>query len=212
MPYRRNYRKRPTLRRRRRYTRRRIMSRSLTKRALKVHHFKRTFALNFISSSSAGDVLGAYLFTFSQLPNYAEFTNLYDQYRINKIVVKFIPTHNSSDVSVAAQSIPNFNTVLDFNDATPLTLQSQLFEYQNWRMTRGTQVHTRVFRPSTLDATSTSGAITATNPTWRQWISTVNSDVPHFGLKYCAEGTTFADGAMAWRPYVTFYFSCKAVK
>lgn len=210
MPYRRNYRKRPTLRRRRRYTRRRTMRRPLTQRALKVHHFKRTFALDYITSAAGSDVLGAYSFTLSQLPNYTEFTNLYDQYRINKILIKFVPNVNSADVAAAA-TIAQFNTVLDFNDATPLGSLNACFEYGNWRMSRGTQIHTRIFRPSTLDATSTSGAITATNPTWRQWISTANSDVPHFGLKYCAEPTA-GNSDIDWRPYVTMYLSCKSVK
>lgn len=212
MPYRRNYRKRPTLRRRRRYTRRRIMRRPLTKRALKVHHFKRTFALDYITSAAGADVLGAFNFYLAQLPNYTEFTNLYDQYRINKILIKFVPNVNSADVAASA-TIAQFNTVLDFNDSTPLASLNNCFEYGNWRMTRGTQVHTRIFTPSSLDAVANTGGTTPSfvNPTWKQWIATSSANIPHFGLKYCAEPTASA-GDIDWRPYVTMYFSCKSVK
>ena len=129
MAYRRTYRRRRLTRRPRRMMRRKP-SRPLAKRAMKVHHFRRTFKASNISSTTTG-VLGGYSFSLDQLPNYTEFTNLFDQYRINKIVVKFIPNHNSSDVSASTQVISNFNSVIDPTDATAPATGAELYEYQN---------------------------------------------------------------------------------
>lgn len=208
---------RKTYRRRRRYTRRprRMMRRprrTLSKRSLNVHHFKRTFTLTDVNSSSAGNQFFGYSFNLTQLPNFAEFTSLFDAYRINKILVKFVPNHNSSDVGVTAQNIPNFHSVLDYNDATAPASLNQMYEYANWKMTRGTAIHKRIFRPTTLDSVDTgSGAVSSSNPQWKQWINTGNANVNHYGLKVGIE-ISQATYDISWRPYITVYLSCKSVK
>lgn len=212
MPYRRSYRPRRTLRRRpRRMMRRRIYRRRPRLSSLKVHHFKRTFALTQIQGAIT-DTLGAYTFRLDQLPNYTEFTNLYDSYRINKIVIKFVPTANSANVGDTNNLLTQFHTVLDFNDGGAPASLNALYEYGNWRMTRGSQIHTRVFTPSTMGVVSdVSAGGVAGAPKYKQWINTSEADVYHFGLKYCAAAQVTALD-INWTPYVSFYLSCKSVK
>ena len=179
--------------------------------SLKTYHFKRTFTLPFIQSQTT-TVFGAYAFSFNDLPNSSEFSALFDQYRVNKLVIKFVPNHNSSEVG-STKALMEFNSVLDFNDQTAPTALNQLYEYANWRMTRGNAIHTRVFTPAVLSLVST------TSPTnyqgdqskWKQWLATSQLDVEHYGIKY-AIGATQAAGDMYFTPYVTAYFSCKSVK
>lgn len=211
MPYRRTYRRRRTTRRPMRRMRRRIRTRRPSLKSLKVHHFKRTVALSQISSSNTGLVAGGLTFNLGQLPNSTEFTSLYDMYRINKIAIKFVPAYNSSSVGTTAEYAPNFHSVIDATDATAPTTTSELFQYGNHRMTRGTQVHTRVFTPASLDFVNATAGSTAGNPTWKQWLSTSASTVEHYALKYAVE-QGFTNNAITWSPYATFYFSCKAVK
>lgn len=214
MVYRRTYRRRrPTMRRLRRpvYRRRLRTSRRPRLSSLKVHHFRRTFTLTQLGSSNAGAVLGGYNFTLSQLPNYTEFTNLFDSYRINKILVKFIPSHNSSDVGAGGQYIPNFHTILDYNDSTAPASLNAMYEYQNWRMSRGVSAHKRIWTPASLDSVATTAGVASSNPTYKQWISTSSADIPHYGLKYGIEPSV-ALNDIVWSVYVTMYFSCKSVK
>lgn len=186
--------------------------RTLSKRSLNLHHFKRTFTLSPVGSSNVSPVFAGYSFNLTQLPNFAEFTSLFDAYRINKIVVKFVPNHNSSDVGALGQAIPNFHSVLDYNDATaPLTL-NQMYEYANWKMSRGIAIHKRIWRPTTLDSVDTgAGAVSSANPQWRQWINTGNANVNHYGLKIGIEQSV-ALLDIQWTPYVSVYLSCKSVK
>lgn len=212
MPYRRNYRRR-TLRKRRPMRRtRRMIRRPLTK-SLRVHHFKRTFTLAPIGTSSTAPAFAGYLFNFNQLPNFNEFTRLYDVYRINKILVRFVPNHNSSDVAPTGSSqISNFHSVLDYNDATAPTSLNELYEYANWKMSRGTSIHQRLWRPATLDSVDTgSSAVSSANPQWKRWINTANANVNHYGLKVGIEQSVSANDT-TWVPYVSVYFSCKSVK
>lgn len=183
------------------------MKRTL-RRAPNVYHFKRTVKLTNIPSNTAG-VLSGFSFAFNQLPNVAEFTNLFDCYRINKIVFKLVPTASDDPIG-GSYIIPQTHTVLDYNDAAAPASLAALYEYQNWRMKRGTYIHTRAFVPATLDATTTSGAIAGTNPKYKQWLNCANADVPHFGLKLGIDPST-TNGDINWDPYVTYYFSCKAV-
>lgn len=206
------YRRRYTTRRRPRRTRRMLMRRRPRRtlsRFPKTYHFKRTFTGTPIASNTTA-TFGAYALQFGQLSNSTEFTALFDMYRVNKIVVKFVPNHNSSEVG-ATKAIPNFHTVLDFTDnSTPTTL-AELYEYQSWRMTRGTAMHTRAFIPAVLqdaqEAASSGGAL----PKLKQWISTAQTDVYFYGIKYGAEASAAA-GDVYWTPYITYYYSCKSVK
>lgn len=207
------YRPRRTLRRKRPFIRRRrIMRRPrLTKRALLTHHFKRTFTLGTVSASAAGPVFGATTFNLAQLPNSTEFTNLFDMYRINKVVIKFVPNHNSSDLATANQNIPNFHSILDYTDATAPASLSSMYEYANWKMSRGTSIHKRVFTPASLDFVNATAGANAGNPTWKQWISTTAPTIEHYAIKYALEQAVI-NAAVEFVPYVTMYFSCKSVK
>lgn len=206
MAYRRTYRRRRLTRRPRRMMRRRPM-RSLTmKRRINTHHFKRTFLLAQFTASATGPNFYGYNFTLSALPNYIEFTNLFDQYRINKVVVKFVPSANSDNIG-ASQIIPNLHSAIDNNDSTAPTALTQLYEYGSYKRTRGTQTHTRVFTPSCLADIS----VSSSSPKWKQWIGTQFPAVEHYGLKVgCDQVVTTND--IYWLPYATVYFSCRSVK
>lgn len=199
------------MRRRRIVRRRRTRVPRMLKR-MNVHHFKRTFTLTPINSATS-PVFGGYAFTLSQLPNASEFQNLYDQYRINKILIRFVPNRSESNVQTGTTAgIAQFNTILDYNDATAPTTLNELYEYANWRMTRGISIHKRLFTPASVDFVSgVGGAASGSNPTWKQWLSTSADGIQHFGLKY-GLGATAAAQDIIITPYVTVFFSCKFTK
>lgn len=218
MPKRIYGRRRPV--RRRTMRRRKIMRRPISRLALKTHHFRRTCILDDIGSATSA-YGGVIPINIGQLPDVNEFGRLYDCYRINKVVIKFVPNHNQSEVNPPSSTyIPNFFTVLDYTELITPTSLNELFEYQNMRMTRGTTIHTRKFTPASHDQTTsiTGGSSTqASNPTFKQWIAfnsdnpTVLTELVHFGLKYWVDNT-LNDKDVIWKVYCTYYFSCKSVK
>jgi len=56
----------------------------------KVHFFKRHVDLGTITLSSAGITTQGYSFQLDEVPNYTEFTALYDQYKLSAVAIKFI--------------------------------------------------------------------------------------------------------------------------
>lgn len=201
-------RKRLLTRRKRIYRRRKTM---VSKRTLKIHHFKRTLIGTDIPTATVTSY-GAVFFRLNQLPDFTEFQNLYDQFRINKVVWKLVPNVNSAE-SGAAQKLPQVHSVCDYNDSTAPTTLDELVQYNNYRMTMGSRIHNRKLTPAFLDNVYVTSAIQRPgNPNYKQWLSTSNStDVPHHGIKY-AIGAIAAASAITYTPYLTFYISCKSVK
>lgn len=208
MPYRRPAR-RPA-RRPRKYMRRYKRTRAARPLArLNVHHFKRTFQSTSINNLSAGASAGVYCPQLTNLPNATEFTTLFDEYRINKVVVKFIPNFTGSDMNPNAtfNSMPNIYSIIDYDDqSTPANLD-ELLQYPSMKLTRGNSIHTRVFTPKvSLDVNGTGGVAAKA----KQWLDCAVSTVPHNGMKYWLDAAGVSTGS--YRVFVTMYFSCRGVR
>jgi len=199
-PYRRRYRRKTTMMRPRR-------PRGITSKP--VYHFKRTFQALSQTTASTAVISDLYSFQITDLPNFSEFSNLFDSYRVNKVVLTFLPNHNTSQMGTAAQNIPNFHTVIDTSPSGsfPTTI-NQLYEYQTHRMTRGTQKHTRVWTPPTVDQNA--------QLQYKQWYNFDETNPPSslsnsfFGLYSGIEPAT--PNSAIFNCYITLYFSCKNVK
>jgi len=198
---------------RRKYAR---VPRRMSRLSNNVHHFKRTCELApAIVANSVAAVFGSIQFTLGMLPNVSEFTALYDQYRINKIKVVLVPALTGLDGNPQSTSyyMPNFHSILDYDDSNAPTALSQLMEHPNYRRTRGQRDHKRYFTPAVAAEIYQSGVSTSYSQKFKQWLDLASTSVPHYGLKYCVDVGNPAGGTQwAWRQYVTFYFSCKGVR
>lgn len=179
---------------------------------LNVHHFKRTYQGSTYQASSAGTNPNAFYVTFGALPNYTEFTSLFDMYRINYVVFKLVPAVTGNDLNPASTTcvLPNIHSAIDYDDSNNPTLATDLMQYSNYKMTRGHNIHVRGFRPSVcLDADATG----STAPKWKQWINLAATSAEHRGVKFIieqADGVT--SGQCSYKSYITVYFSCKGVR
>lgn len=201
---------------RRRLIRRRRMARRPIRRMIprnpNVHNFKRKLFLQDYIAVSGTQVAGATQFTISDLPSSTDFTNLFDQYRINKIVWKLIPKY--TEVALVPGSatqnanLQQIHSVLDYDDATAPTSISQLTQYQNHKMTRGNQVHTRVLIPKV--ETMVNGASNA--PKSYVWIDCDDTTVFHRGVKFIVPSPGTTGTTLYYDAEFTFYISCKNVR
>lgn len=185
--------------------------RSLALRRPNVYSFKRNiFYENLFVIPSATPSGYAFQQAFSQLPNYTDFTNLYDQYMIKKIVLKIIPKvtqHNLATTTVGNSDLPQVHSAIDYDDATTPTSVQQLCEYQSYRMTRGNAIHTRVLVPKVeLTADSSVSA-----PKSWQWLDCDAPTLNHRGIKVWFSAPQSANTTVYYDMLVTVYFSCKNV-
>lgn len=191
------------------FRRRRMAVRRLGVR-LNVHHFKRTFiGSDTLTISNAGGVTKGLYFAFQSLPNYTELTSLFDQYRINKIVLKYVPNFTGTDLnpSTSVVTLPNLHSVIDYDDANAPANLNELVQYSTYRMTRGNRVHIRKWTPAvSMDI----GGVQSSGVKFKQWIDLADTNVPHYGIKlYLDQGSA---NVGTFIPYWTVYFSCKATR
>lgn len=127
---------------------------------------------------------------------YNQWVNLYDQYRINKVVVKWCPHYrlgqiarleNTTVPGTQFDSYPRgpvmIGTVIDHDDDNPLASFNNAQLYNSFKMFKSTQTWSRVIIPSVLFQTYESTIQTGYAPRYKQWISSNDASVPHYGFK-----------------------------
>lgn len=156
-----------------------VMDQLVTTRMFRIANISVT-ALNF----SAG-----YDFRLSYLPNNAEFTALFDAYKIWKVEVQFIPKYNSSDFSSGGVGfgLPTIYITEDRNDVTTPLSVAELQEYNSCIARRFDKTVSYTCWPTI--ATSGIG-----NPNEiidsRQkdlFVRSTKNEVPHYGLKWALD-------------------------
>lgn len=211
MVYRRTYRKRNYRRRTKRSYRRRFRKTSrYNKRGQKIYLYKRTADLGTITANNLAFQGYGYDFSLSQVPNFAEFQQLYDQFKINGIKIVFVP-QMTENISLGTINNPYANsrmfTCIDYTEATPPGSLNDIREYQSCKWTSILRTHKRYFRPRIIDASATY------NP-GKPWLSTdTGRGVQHYGIKIGIEpmfSTTTT--SMTFRVEAKFYMSFKTVK
>lgn len=229
MPIRRAYRRRPG--RPRGYRKaagvRRRLRRGLMFRNTRPYFYKQTVNGNaitgilsrFINQTIAPQHL-ALEFRASDLPQWSTMSGLYDQYCITKIVLKFTPmtTTNPINGTVAGINVSNpgiFASVIDYDDATPLTSLAEYQQYQTFRMTPciTTRSHKRILTPYIrFYNIQTGGASVPATVKKRQWIDCGESNVSHLGLKIYVDPYGTANAPQLWQVFATYYVKFRNVR
>lgn len=153
-------------------------------------------------------------FKFSDMPNSAEFSALFDQYRITGISIKFIPCQTGSDVNPNSTSIflPNLMSVIDYTDSAVPSGINELMQYQNCKRTKITRTHSRYFKPRVLHDVVGQGATTGYTPKPWPFVS-FGIDVTGYGIKWGLDQIfNVSSGGFGVDRYVTYYFECKNVR
>lgn len=174
-----------------------------------VYHFKRKyFVVDAFAVTTGTDFKLGVNFALSNLPTFTDFTNLYDMYRINKIVYKIIPKYSQANLSGGLNAnLQQIHSAIDYDDTVAPVSISDLTQYQTHRMTRGNGIHTRVLVPKVnLSINNFADA-----PKAKQWIDCDDSTVLHRGLKLYIPAPLGADITVSYDVEATFYMSFKNV-
>lgn len=195
---RRSVRRRPYRRYRNRAGRRNTVNRNnrlpralVSYRRNNVHSFKRSVlkATNISTNTTSGALLVAYNFQLADLPNSAEFTALYDQYKITGIKLDFIwRSTNISQVetqNTQQQGAPYMYYVIDQDDNTAGTV-NELREYSKAKrfiFDTGRRTCSVYFKPCVLSEMYLTALTTGYSPGWNRWIDCAAPTMPYYGFK-----------------------------
>jgi len=138
-----------------------------------VHTFERSATTTTITATAPTSGPYGLEFTLAQLPNYTEFTNMFDQYRIKMVKLTYFP------------SVANTGSIfhaIDYDDSSTPTL-AILEENDTLGINQSNQSWSRVIKPS-VDIQVYPGVV-GTGYETRQgvWLDSANGSIPHYGLK-----------------------------
>lgn len=204
--------------------RRMPLMRRLPKARQPVQFFKRTLYLpgGWVVQGGA-PTIKTYtpVFQLNLLPDYLEFSGLYDQYCIKGIKVQLLNRGNSTDTGINSTT-PAITgqsaliaSVLDYTDANPLGSFSDASQYESLKMTQGWRGHSRYFVPALQQEVNIGATQIGYAPKKKMWLSTAlpSNGVPHFGVKFIADATGIALGnQITFDVKIDYYLAFKNVK
>jgi hypothetical protein len=150
----------------------------------KVYSFYRTQQLANISSVTPIEVDGIYAITLDSFPDFTEFTNLFDNYRIRMLKFVFVPRALPISTTAVATSFGVIGTAFD-PDGGPASPLLALEEYASFKVVpMGTEFE-RTIVPHTANPVYNGSVFTAFGRMPNTaWIDCVSANVPYYGLKF----------------------------
>lgn len=203
--------------------RRDLYRRSMIGRTPAPHYFKRWTAspggVSTLSNTAlTTDNMAVFAFKLSDLPNYTEFTGLYDQYMITKVVLKFIHVRDQALLTNAAPaggtSGGRVFTIIDHDDASVPGTANEFRQYATCKVSNVGRDITRVTVPAVLRQMWENSINTSYTPAFHQWISTTDADTEHFGIKAClhVNDPATVTNSIQYSVEAMYYIKCKNVK
>lgn len=157
------------------------------------------------------------------MPNYTEFTGLFDNYRIDRIACWALPTWDSANVTTGAtQSSANLPWIIhavDYDD-TGAVQSTGLMQYGNAKFTQLAGDNSKILRawiPRSNTAVQAGGANAGgVRPAKLAWIDTQSPDTSHYGLKLALDGSsnpmTFSQVNGGLNFVFKYWISCKSTR
>jgi len=161
---------------------------------------------NVITSSTTLAVFNSVVFTANTFGQFADYSPVFDQYRIIAVEAIFRPTANS--ITQSTQSAGEFTVVIDQDDAVVPTNLTQLQEYGVQITKPGYKKIRRCFKPHVAMA-AYSGAFTSFANQKDMWLDVGSPGIQHYGLKM---GWTTTSQVYAYDMTVRAHFQFKSTR
>jgi len=150
----------------------------------------KTVSLGTVALSATADMTAGVSFILGQVPEVTSLTSIFDAYRIIQAEISFVPL-------LSNVATPPLYTVIDYDDASPLTSLGATLEYDTLLITQSGQLNHRVLTPRTALA-AYSGSFTSYAQNSRTWVDAASPNVQYYGVKYYLPALTGATPAQAY--------------
>lgn len=187
----------------RKYTKRTLRKKRLNIRK-NVYHFTRYCDDVNIIADAVNPTRVAIDFRLNKLPNYTEFTALYDMFKINAVKVIIRPQMSQVNSLGTVNNIyynDRIYSCIDYNDATAPTDINEVRQYQSCKIGSSIKPHKRyIYKPKILDSSSYS---------MHPWVACTAPNTSWYGLKVAIDTVP---NAAFWTVEVKYYLSFKNVR
>lgn len=167
--------------------------------------------------NGATAILGAVAFRMDDLSQSATFASLFDQYRIDKVLLRF--TSRSNAVSVFNASAPNSSVPMvyitqDRDDASAPASINALREYDKTVIMNGASSCDVFIEPRPTISAFASGAFSGyVTPDIEPWLDMANTDIPHYGVKFgVCPLTATTTSSWVWDVEAYYYVSFRNIR
>lgn len=153
----------------------------------------------------------SYTFTLSYLPGYTEMTAMFDQYRIARVDMQWIPAQTSAELGGLAAANGYFVVCTDYDDNNVYAAREDALSVDNHRIFSLTERIKHTVYPRAAAAVYRSGVASgyaSTMPT--QWFDMATPDVPFYGVKDYVQNNT--GNALAWQCLYTIHVQCRRMR
>lgn len=181
-----------------------------------MHYYKRTCDFGEYVADATLPTNGAIAWTFGHLPDKEDFSNLYNAFKVKKLVYRFEQYSTSVDVAdtLGNHTQKYIRMVIDKNDDNFLSNENEYFEYSNMR---SYPMSGRVFKVVVYPMVGvpvykpdTGWAFEQRRPSWIE-LTTNGFLAKHYGIKFFLPNTGLG-AKKTLRVICTAYFWCKDTK
>lgn len=175
-----------------------------------IYYFKRWVAGPTIQGNAAWiPYLGGGTWSLSQLPGVTDFTTLFDQYAITKIVSKWYLKIDPSAQAAGTASFPRIYIANDRDTGTGATSLDEIRQYGGCKVKVMNPNYpvTHSIRPNTLRLQYLTGVSNTFTPDYGAWVDMTNTNCPYYGLIWAIDDLTNTNYRVTQE--FIFYFKCK---
>jgi hypothetical protein len=167
-----------------------------------------------IVASSSARVDTTVYFQLSGIDNNNYFAALFDQYRIDCVVVHIVPSNNAIQVPTQSTTeFVNLYSVIDYDDATALSSTASYREYDNCIELAPGESCKRMFQPRVSLSAYGGGAFGAYSNIGGLWLDSASQNIQHYGIKIgvppCDASQTILQ---SWKLIVEYFISFRQLR
>lgn len=171
---------------------------------------------NLVLASGNNKIFFSYAFSLDGLPNYTEFTPLFDVYRIMTVIAKFrlVQPPEAQNTPATSQFYPDIYATVDHDDSVAPTDVETLLQYGKCKrgILRPNQWFKYKFHPTPaiqLYRTATTTAYAPAKNT--MWLDLAATNTPYYALKGCIsnEAAGLTTAGLAVEVHMIYYVQFK---
>lgn len=154
------------------------------------HHYCTRIRLEDLNAVSGASIFqsNVYKFQIQSLPNWANLKTVYERYRVTRIVMEFLPYHESGFVVDTAPPLkkPSVYTRIYRGVGNVATNQTEILDNQDSVIRNAEKAFAISFTPNALEDISMEDDVKATDPIVPQlspWLPVSKDTVYHYGVE-----------------------------
>jgi len=178
---------------------------------------------NKVDNGNPTELYNHFAYNLDMFPHSNCFVRMYNQYRISKIKVEFIPVNTRSRESSSVgpnSNVPTFSAFVNRTSTTYPENLAQVLSVPGAKQVNAGRYMKLYFSPVTFDSVYRPITVVppvstnALNPEYGQWIRTAESNVFHHGVSWVMSqaGSNWAQEAFRYRVVTTIYAQFKGLK